>query len=305
MSQAGPSSRAHALVLCAGLGTRLGRLSLEIPKPLLPVGDRPQLEHVLLALGSQGFTRVLVNTHHLPESFTAVRSDNLELAFSHEPELRGTAGAVGFARERLGAPLVVWNGDILAEPALAPLCERAEQHGICLLARRPEPGTAGTLGLDQEGRTVRLRGERFGDEHEPADYVGILALGPELVAAAPQFGCLIGDVCLPWLRSGRAVPTLRYDGPWTDIGSVAAYHLVNLAWLEARSLEAFVANGADVSGNVTLRASLVHGGASVTGHGTLDRCVVLPGARAVAPLADAIVLASGAVVPVGDGPTVA
>jgi hypothetical protein len=78
-----------------------------------------------------------------------------------------------------------------------------------------------------------------------------------------------------------------------------------LAWLEARKLEAYVANGANVSRDVTLRASLVHAGASVVGRGALERCIVFPGARAVAPLADAIVLSSGAVVPVGDRPTVA
>jgi NDP-sugar pyrophosphorylase family protein len=290
VSLAGPSSRSNVLVLCAGRGTRLGLLSEALPKPLVPVGDRPQLEHVLWELGRQGFERVLVNTHHLAESFSGVCVPGVDLAISHEPELRGTAGAIGFARERLVAPLVVWNGDILAYPELGPLMARANSAGICLLARPVAPGQAGTLGLDQHGSVVRLRGERFADEQRAADYVGILGIGDEVLQAAPEIGCLVADLCLPWLRSGRPIPTLPYDGPWADIGSIAAYHQVNVDWLEQRQLASYTAPGARVARGVSLERSLVHEGASVEGSGALERCIVFTGARATAPLADAIVL---------------
>jgi mannose-1-phosphate guanylyltransferase len=303
VSLAGPSPRANVLVLCAGHGTRLGPLSGELPKPLLAVGDRPQLQHVLAHLEQQGLGRVLINTHHLPESFAGLRSQGAQLHISREPELRGTAGAIAFARARLEAPLVVWNADILARPALGPLLERAKREGICLLARAAPPDRQGTLGLDAAGRVVRLRGERFGTERRAADYVGILALGPELVSLAPEFGCLVGDVCLPWLRSGHSIPTLPYDGPWTDIGTVVDYHRVNMQWLDEHSARSYVAPGATVAANVSLERSLIHADACVVGTGRLQRCIVFPGARATAPLEDAIVLRRGGTVHVGDCPT--
>lgn len=304
MSPTGPSPRANVLVLCAGHGTRLGPLSGQLPKPMLPVGDAPQLAHVLARLAEQGFDRAVVNTHHLPGAFAALASSGVTVLFSRESELRGTGGALGFARSLLEPPVVVWNGDILARPDLRPLLERARCDGICLLARPTGAGQPGTLGLDAAGRVVRLRQERFGTEVLGADYVGILALGAELLARAPERGCLVADVCLPWLRSGRVIPTLAYDGPWADIGSLASYHRVNLDWLEQRGLHAHVAADAQVDDRVELRHSLVHARARVVGQGALLRCVVFRGAQAVAPLSDAIVLENGQVVRVGDRLTI-
>jgi NDP-sugar pyrophosphorylase family protein len=287
---------ASVIVLCAGLGTRLGALGRAIPKPLLPIGDRPQLFWVLDVLAAQGFASAVVNTHHLPERFRALAPHAVTVRFSHEPELRGTAGAIGFARPQLGAPLIVWNGDILANPPLAELATRVTHGGICLLAKPVEAGKTGTLGVDERGAVVRLRGESFGTETQTADYVGIAALGADALAGAAERGCLIGDMCLPRLRAGGSVDTLRYDGLWHDMGNLPTYLRLNLDWLDETRVTSYVHESASTGASVELSRALVHRRASVTGQGKVERCIVLPGAAARAPLSDCIVVEGGEVV---------
>src|SRR5688572_24464404 len=92
-----------AMVLCAGLGTRLRPLTDELPKPLVPVGDRSLLAHIARVLAGAGFERLVINTHHLPELFpAAIRELSIEAHLIHEPVILGTAGGVAGARRFLG-----------------------------------------------------------------------------------------------------------------------------------------------------------------------------------------------------------
>jgi mannose-1-phosphate guanylyltransferase len=279
---------ANVMILCAGLGTRLRPLTEVWPKPLLPIGDRPQLAHVLEHLAAQRISRVVLNTHHLPEKFAELSAPGLALHVVHEAELLGTAGALSHARSSLATPLVVWNGDILAAPPVAPLHDAVGDGGICMMVGTPR--STGTLGLDAKGRVVRLRGERFGVEVRAADYIGVLGLGSDALECAPARGCLVADVCLPWLREGRPIHTLDHAGAWTDIGTLEDYQRANLDWLSARGLRAYVSEGARVAASAVLEHSIVHRGATVEGFGVVARSVVFPGAMAIAPLSDVIVL---------------
>ncbi|MBK7581815.1 MAG: NTP transferase domain-containing protein [Myxococcales bacterium] len=163
----------RAMVLCAGLGTRLRPLTLELPKPLVPVGDRPLLAHIASRLSAAGFAELVINTHHLPESFSRLEQDlGLKAQVVHEPRIMGTAGGVYGARALFGRPpIVLWNGDIWVEPDLPGLCARAESGGL-VLGVVPRPRGQGTVGLTAAGDVARLRGEVFGEEISGADYVG-------------------------------------------------------------------------------------------------------------------------------------
>ncbi|MEB2314360.1 MAG: sugar phosphate nucleotidyltransferase [Sorangiineae bacterium] len=291
----------RAMVLAAGLGTRLQPLTGELPKPLVPIGDAPLLAHLARALAGAGLPELTLNVHHLPDKFASIieRLD-ARVTVIHEPVIRGTAGGVAGARACLGpAPVVVWNGDILIDaPPLAALLAFSGD-GLCLTVA-PRAAGAGTVGLDRAGRVVRLRGERFGEEAASGDYVGLCALGARALAGLPEQGCLIGDWALPELRAGRAVESVRLEGGWRDVGSLASYLAANQAWLDAgpRGVQggSYQGRGASVGAGVRLARSLVGDGAVVEGAGALERCVVWPGARAVAPLRDAVVTTAGLVV---------
>lgn len=288
-----------AMVLCAGLGTRLRPLTDEIPKPLMPIGDRSALAHVLGALKAAGIARAVVNTHHLARDFTQELAKlPLDVHVSHEPSVLGTAGGIANAASLLGeGEVVVWNGDIHAPSlGIAALLEahrrsRAEATWVVSSRARGE----GTVGLDEAGQVVRLRGRVFGEERRGGDFLGVSVFSPALRATLPREGCLVGDVALPLLAQGGRIASFVFDGEWHDIGTPQALLDANLAWLSREGRDAHRAASSRIADGISLDQAVVSAGASVTGEGSLHRVLVLPGARAVAPLEDAVVGATAVV----------
>src|ERR1700744_4736917 len=106
------------MILAAGLGTRLRPPTDELPKPLVPVGERSVGAHVAARLAQAGIREAVLNTHPLAAAFTPERLAGLPLSLRviHETEVLGTAGGVANAADLLGdGDVVVWNGDILAD----------------------------------------------------------------------------------------------------------------------------------------------------------------------------------------------
>lgn len=306
------------MVLAAGLGTRLRPLTLELPKPLVWLGDRPQIDHVLALLAEQGITRIVLNTHHLPEAWTAAwrAAQPLAVEIVHEPAILGTGGGIANARDRLGSgEVLIYNGDIVAPIALTSLRARRATSGaeaVLVCGPRLEAGR-GTVGVDEAGRVVRLRAFRGGEERYSLDYAGIALLGPRLVQALPRpepsprtstgagedgtvevspsvaTVCLVGDGFLPALARGELLVTTSLDAPFIDVGTKDELLHANLAWLDQRGLPRWVAPDAHVAGGVELGRVVIGPGAKVTGTGRLDRAVVWPRAVASAPACDVIV----------------
>lgn len=287
------------MILAAGLGTRLRPLTDELPKPLLWLGDRPLIAHIAEQLAAGGVRRVALNKSHLAERFSRelIAAFPVPVDVLHEPEPFGTAGGLANAAGALGGgDVVLWNGDILIDLDVAALCAaHAERGAGATLAVAPRPAGEGTVGVGARGEVVRLRGERFGEEAAGGDFVGVHVVGEALRRRLPPRGCMVGDAYLPWLREGRALATFAAPAVWHDIGTVAAYLAASARWLTESGRESYVGPGAFVAEGVAVTGSVVGAGARVEGEGALRRCVVWPGARATAPLEDAVVTTSGVV----------
>jgi mannose-1-phosphate guanylyltransferase len=285
----------RAMILAAGLGTRLSPLTGELPKPLVPVGDRPALAHVAARLAAAGIGEAVLNTHHLAAAFTPERLAALPLALRviHEPSLLGTGGGLANAATLLGdGDVVVWNGDILADVDVGALVAAHRASGaLATLVVTPRPAGEGTVGLGAGGRVVRLRGERFGDELAGGDFLGIHVLAPELRARLPAPGCILDDGYRPALRRGGFVGTFAVRGPWDDIGTLASYLAANARWLARTGRDAYVHESARVAAGVDTRGSVIGAGATVTGAGAVRGSVVWPGAclEVKAPLEGVVV----------------
>ena len=293
-----------AMVLAAGLGTRLLPLTRELPKPLAWLGDRPQIEHVLAALARAAVPRAVVNTHHLAEMLDEAwaKAQPLPVTRVHEPDILGTGGGIANARDALGeGEVLVWNADIVVEPDLAALvaAHRASE-AVATLVLGPErrPAGEGSVGVAADGNVVRLRSVTRGEEAFGADYAGIAMLGEAVRAALPRSGCLVGDAWIPMMVAGAHLATFALGEPFLDTGSLGEYLEANLAWLARRGLSGFVAPDATVASGVALEGAIVARGATVTGSGELRRVIVWPGATATAPLADAVVTTEQGVVSV-------
>lgn len=290
-----------ALILAAGFGTRLHPLTLELPKPVVPVGDRPLLAHVAAACRRAGVTHLVANAHHEHQKLAAI-IDSFELGIEVvvEAEIRGTAGGVAGGRARFEpGPALVWNGDILAEPEppVTRLLELAGARDAMVLAVSPRARGAGSVGMDAEGAVVRLRGQVFGEETQSGDYIGVMALGPGVIAELPERGCLFGDVALPHLAGGGRVWTVPSPGQWSDLGDLGQYVEQNLRWLGRSGKACFVGPGARLEAGVTLERSVIGAGAEISGAGRVSEVIAWPGARFTAPLSRAVVCSSGRIVP--------
>jgi mannose-1-phosphate guanylyltransferase len=193
--------------------------------------------------------------------------------------------------------VLVWNGDILIDAPLTALLDVAAERDAQVLAVTPRPAGEGTVGLDEAGSVVRLRGQVFGREVKSGDYLGMMALGPSVLARLPERGDLFGDVSLPDLAAGRKVWTRPTDASWSDLGDLAAYVAANFAWLSRAGLSSWRAPDARVPAAVTHERSLLGAGVQVEGAGALREVIAWPGARLRAPLSRAVVLSSGRVVP--------
>jgi mannose-1-phosphate guanylyltransferase len=282
------------MVLAAGLGSRLRPLTDVTPKPLVPVGDRPALAHLLDRLAGSGAGRVVVNAHHGLAQMRRFVEGRAGVTLSSEAELLGTAGAVSLARAHLGpGDVLVWNADVLvdldprqlaADHALASARDGAD---ATLVVQRRAPGQ-GSVGLDASGRIVRLRAERTADEAHGGEFLGVHVIGEGLRRRLPQRGCLVGDLYIPAMRGGAKLGAWIWPGAFFDIGSVQSYLAANLAWLSARGQGAWISPEARVSAGATLKETLVGPGGAVLGDGLVERCVVWSGASLAAPVSGAV-----------------
>lgn len=278
----------RVMILAAGLGTRLRPLTEHLPKPLVPIGDRPAVAHVIDHLRAAGAGVIVMNTHHLAEPLAAFAREAGVLVSEEPGELLGTAGGLRNAGAHLGAgPALVWNGDITGSlDARALWHAHLEGGAAATLMIVPRPRGEGNVGVDASGRLTRLRRETVaGGEIAGGDFTGVHVVGEEARATLPRVGCLVSDVYLPHLRRGGALAAIPTRAPFVDVGTLDAYLEANLAWLASRGLERFVGHGAEIRAEVT--RSVVGRGARVLA--SIDRTVVWPGATVTEPCSGAVV----------------
>ncbi len=214
-----------ALVLAAGLGTRLRPLTDTMPKALLPVDGIPVIEHNLLLLREHGIREVTINLHAHPQAIPAYLGDGrrwgLQVSYSYEDRLMGTAGALKRCEQTFrDAPFVVLYGDNLSDTditALRALYDRAGAIGAIALHRPEDPSASGIVAVDAGGRV-----QSFIEKPRPYDpsmgqwaNAGLYILSPAVLTEIPtETVCDFGhDVFPRLLRAGYplvAAPVCHY-----------------------------------------------------------------------------------------------
>jgi NDP-sugar pyrophosphorylase family protein len=153
------------MVLCAGYGTRLGHLVHETPKPMLPLGDRPMLEHILRHLARHGFQEIAVNLHFRAAVIRDYFGDGarlgVRLVYSEERDLLGTAGGVKKMADFLAAdgaaPFLVQYGDVVTnQDFTAMLAEHRRQQALATLLIHQRQRSNSVIALDERRRIVAL-----------------------------------------------------------------------------------------------------------------------------------------------------
>ncbi len=278
-----------AMVLAAGLGTRLQPLTFEIPKPMVPVLDRPVMAHILDLLERQGFDRVIANLHWFPDTIRGYFGDRVE--YRHEEELLGTAGGVRNAREFFGDDLVVVvSGDALTDLDLRELVDRHRSTGgIATLTVKKVPDTReyGVVIHDEDGRI-----QGFQEKPDPAEALsdlgncGIYCFSPEVFDYFPKepFADWAQDVFPELLSHDVPFFVHEIEDYWNDVGSLDELRTGTFDALEGRlRLEVSgeeVADGVRVGEGTSLAACEQIEGPVWVG----AECELGPGTRLVGPL---------------------
>lgn len=165
------------MVLAAGLGTRLRPVTRSVPKPMVPVLNRPVMEHIVELLERHGFTEVIANLHWFPDSIRDHFGDGsrfgVELTYSYEEELLGTSGGVRNAGHFFGDDFLVISGDAMTDIDLTAMRDFHLSHdGIATLATRRVANTSefGVVITDDEDRV-----QGFQEKPDPAEALSDLA----------------------------------------------------------------------------------------------------------------------------------
>lgn len=235
----------RAVILAGGRGTRLRPYTTVLPKPLVPVGDRPILELIIRQLSSRGFERVDLCVGHLGELIRAYFSEALTLGDG--PELRyhwenrplGTAGAL-HQIEDLDEPFLVMNGDILTDLDFGELMRFHRGRDATLTIASHQKQVPLELGvIDSDDGFVRAYTEKPTLSFTVS--MGIYVYEPAALRHVPAERFDFPDLVKALLAAGERVALYPFDGTWFDIGTPSD-HQAALAAVDA-DLTAFLSEG--------------------------------------------------------------
>ena len=241
----------QAFVLGAGLGTRLRPLTDDLPKPLIPIFQKPLITFALDHLCGLGVESFVINTHHRPERFTDVfgrdatlrrpefnRSSpsgrrsaaslpgsyrDRKIIFQHEPVLLGTGGGIKNVEGLLRTePFIVYSGDLLTDFALEPLIDEHFRKGNDVTLALRKTGLATGLAL-QNGRVVDIE-NKHGHAGE-YDFANVSVWNPEIFQRIrPAQSISFIPILAEWIgQGGKLGGVVLDDGKWFNISSRAEY----------------------------------------------------------------------------------
>jgi NDP-sugar pyrophosphorylase family protein len=216
----------RAVVLAGGMGTRLRPYTTVIPKPLVPVGDRPVLEHIIRSLSRCGVDRVDLCVNHLGELILVYLANaelppDLRLAFHWEREPLGTAGALATVPDLAGTFLVI-NGDVLTTLDYRELVAFHHERGAALTIAMHGKQVNIDLGvIEADDGVVRNYIEK--PTLQCAVSMGVYVYDAKVLRWLPEGQCQFPDLVLRLLEAGEVVAAYQSDADWYDIGTVGEY----------------------------------------------------------------------------------
>jgi mannose-1-phosphate guanylyltransferase len=236
-----------AVILAAGLGTRLRPLSNKVPKPLFPILNRPLLGLILAQLSAAGFQKVAINTHHRADDINAFLASqqppDLEIFISFEPDILGTGGGIRKLAGFLGeAPFLVINGDIVTDLDFGAVFSGHRQDALATMVLHDYP-RFNTVWLDDAGHVAA-----FGppppqaQPPSPLAFTGIQVVSPRIFKLIPPgfFVDIINTYRQAIARGDTVAAAIRHDFTWQDIGTPQDYLEVHRRLL-AKELPGLVA----------------------------------------------------------------
>ena len=322
-----------AVVLVGGEGTRLRPITETLPKPLVPLVDRPSLDHVLDHLAGHGVHEVVLSSSYLEETFRAFirdRHGDPSITWITETQPLGTGGAIVNALEALDTdePFFALNGDILTDLDLSEMLARHRDRGAVAtiaLTHVEDARPYGLVPMDGEGRVLEFR-------EKPAELVpGDINAGTYVLEPSALEGWARGEnvsierqIFPALIAEGRLLAGFVSDAYWMDLGTPQAYLQAQFDLLDGRVAghPSYASPFVDVDGRIDERATVndhvvvgpratieagahvrdavLHERATVEAEAVVERSILGPGSRVMrgAMVSDSV-LGEGAVIGAG------
>jgi mannose-1-phosphate guanylyltransferase len=277
----------HALLLTAGLGTRLDPLTRVRAKPAIPVAGEPLVRRIIAWLAKEGVTELVLNLHHLPDTLTSVVGDGSDLSVRvryswEQPTVLGSAGGPRQALDILGADtFFIVNGDTLTDVSLRALADEHDRSGaLVTLALVPNtaPHRYGGVRLDLDGAVAGFP-RRGPDAEGSFHFVGVqIASAAAFASLAPgqpanSVGSLYNALMAQRLGSIRGFVC---HAPFWDVGTPDDYLRTSAAFTRGQTV-----HGQSVKIDPTSRVtdSILWDDVEVAADCTVERCIVTDGVR--------------------------
>ena len=234
-----------AMILAAGVGSRLDPLTRNVPKPMVPVLNKPVMEHIVEMLARNGFKDIMVNLHYLGDQIRDYFGDGskwgVKIEYSPEDQLWGDAGSLKRCEEFFRDDVfVVVGGDDLADFDVESLVEfHRDNEAIATLALSlvEDPSQYGIALLNDRGRITRfLEKPKAANLFSNSANTGVYVVHPrifDLIPEGEKFG--FGNDLFPMLREENARFFGKYAfGYWKDVGSLKQYQEAHTDALRGR-----------------------------------------------------------------------
>lgn len=227
----------NAVIMAGGFGTRLRPLTHNIPKPMIPVANKPMMEHIVDLLRKHGITDLVSLLHFQPELIEGHFGDGAEfgvhMTYVTAGEDFGTAGAVKNAEARLGGTFLVISGDLLTDFDLGDALRFHRERGAdltILLTRVENPLQYGLVITEPDGRIVRfLEKPTWSEVFSDTVNTGIYLLEPsalDLIPRGREFD-FSKDLFPLMMREGKKLYGHVAPGYWRDVGDLLEYRLAH------------------------------------------------------------------------------
>jgi|SRR5437773_4649399 len=282
----------RAFVLGAGLGIRLRPLTDDLPKPLIPIFQKPLITFALDHLAAAGIESFVINTHHLPEKFeerfAGQSYERAVVRLVHEPILLETGGGIKNAQPWLGAhPFIVYSGDVLTDLPLAPLIEEHLAKGNDVTLALRQTGLATDVAL-RDDRVIDIGG-RYGHTGN-YDYANVSVWNPAIFEKIP-LGKKISFVPIlaQWIgEKGRIGGLVLSEGRWFNLTSRREYLAIHRTiaehwrpdYVQTPGWPVRISPGARIDPSVQIRGfSSIGAGCRIGAGAVIEDSILWPGAQ--------------------------
>ncbi len=268
-----------AVIMAGGLGTRLRPLTCDIPKPMVPVMNRPLLEHTISLLKNHGCYDIIILLYYLSHKISDHFGDGskfgVDITYMDAQEDFGTSGAVRQAAPLLSEPFFVLSGDAVTNIDLTNLRDyHAEKRGLATIALSsvPNPSPFGIALTDSTGRIGRfLEKPSWGQVFSDKVNMGIYVFQPEIIEHIPEKGgsLFARDIFPDLLRQNVPMYGFIDDCYWQDIGDLMTYQQVHWDALNGKLNLEHAGKSEKAFSNV-----IIGDGSQVAPEAELENCII-------------------------------